>query len=144
MQNVPYKGSGPLLTDLLGGQVQLSFQVPSAASPYIKSGRLKAIAISGNKRTSALPQVPTFTEVGLPGIDVTTRFGIVAPAGTPNAIINKLSAEIGRILDMPDVVEKLSSRGMDTFISSPDQFAALMKADMARFAKVIKFANIKI
>lgn len=88
--------------------------------------------------------MPTFSEAGLPGINITAWFGIVAPAGTPKAIVDKLSAEIGRMLATPDVVEKLESWGFDPFISNSDQFAALLKADSAKFAKVIKLADIKI
>ena len=144
MQHVPYKGGGPALTDVIGGQVQLIFQSPPGAIPYIKSGRLKPIAVSGETRLPALPQVPTFTEAGLPGFDVKFWHGVLAPAGTPKAIIDKLSAEIARILNMADIKEKLASQGATPFVSTPEQFGALMKADYARYAKVIKTANIKL
>jgi len=143
MQHIAYKGTPPALTDLIGGQVQLSFIVPLSVAPHIKSGRLKAIAISGETRLPALPQVPTFTEAGLPGFDVKFWFGVLAPAGTPKEIIDKLSTEIAKILALPDIKENLLSQGMEPFISSPEQFAALIKADMAKFGGIVKAANIK-
>jgi len=142
-QHIPYKGGGPALTDLLGGLVQMAFNPPLAYLPHIKTGRLKAIAISGESRHSSLPQVPTFTEAGLPGYSIGYWIGVLAPTGTPKAIIDKLSTEIGRILAMPDTKEKIAVQGMDSFISSPEQFAALTKADMAKWGKVIKAAGIK-
>lgn len=144
LQHIPYKGGGPALTDLLGGRVQMFMNNPQTLVPYIKTGKIKPIAITGEKRSSALPQVPTFTEAGLPGINMSPWFGVLAPAGTPREIIDRLSAEIARILVMPDIKERFSSEGLETFISTPDQFAALIKADLARFAKIIKTANIKV
>jgi len=143
-QHVPYKGGGPALTDLLGGQVQMYFNTPVSFISHIKSGKLKAIAISGETRSPALPQVPTFTQAGLPGFDVGYWQGILVPAGTPRAIIDKLSAEVVRIVALPDIKEKLDSQGFAPFVSNADQFAALLKSDMAKYAKVIKAANIKI
>ncbi len=143
-QHVPYKGGGPALTDLLGGQVQMYFNTPVSFISHIKSGKLKAIAISGETRLTALPQVPTFTQAGLPGFDVGYWQGISVPAGTPKEIVDKLSAEFSKIMAMPDVSEKLVSQGMQPFFSRTEQFAALMKADSARYAKVIKAANIKL
>lgn len=144
IQNISYKGAGPALTDLIGGQVHMFINIPLNFIPYIKNGKIKAIAISGESRLPSLPQVPTFTEAGLPGFDVRYWYGIIAPAATPKAIIEKLSAEIGKILTTPDFREKLISQGVDPFTSTPDQFAALMKADTAKYAKVIKTANIKV
>ncbi len=144
MQHIPYKGSGQILPDLIGGQVQLAFMNPLNASPHIKTGQLKAIAIAGETRLSALPQVPTFTEAGLPGFEMRNWYGVFAPAGTPKELIDKLSTEIAKIMAMPDIKEKLASQGAQPFISTPDQFAALIKADMAKFAKIIKTANVKL
>ena len=144
MQNISYKGTGQAMTDLLGGQVQLGFLVPPPAIPHITAGKLKAIAVSGASRLSALPQVPTFTEAGLPGFEVKNWYGVLAPASTPMAIIDKLSTEIARILAMPDIKEKLGDQGMEPMISGPDQFAELIRAEMAKYGKVIKTANIKI
>ncbi len=143
MQHIPYKGSGQLLPELLGGQIQVSFQVPISAIAHIKSSKLKAIAIGGDQRLPALPQVPTFAEAGLPGFEVNTWFGILAPAGTPRAIIDKISAELAKILSMPDISQKLDGLGSTPFYSTPDQFAALIKADVAKYAKIIKTAGIQ-
>ncbi len=144
VQHIPYKGGAPAFTDLLGGQVQMMFAVPTVSTQYIKSGRLKAIAICSESRSSAVPQVPTFTEAGLPGLDLKNWYGILATAGTPKAIIDKLSTEIAKILALPDVKEKLLSMGLEPFYSTPEQFAVLMKADVAKYAKIIKTANIKL
>jgi len=143
IQHISYKGTAPGLTDLIGGHVQMSFFAPIAVVPHIKSGKLRGLAISGAVRLPALPQVPTFTEAGLPGFDARFWFGVLAPAATPKETIDKLSAEIARILALPEIQENLRSQGMVPFISTPEQFAALMKADLAKYAKVIKAANIK-
>lgn len=144
MQHVPYKGSAPALTDLLGGQVQLFFSPPKDAIPFVKDGRLKALAVSGDARLPALPDVPTFTESGLAGFEVKTWFALIAPAGVSREVVNKLSTEIARILRTPGFKERLSSQGLDVLISNPDQLVALMKSDTARFSRVIKSANIKL
>jgi tripartite-type tricarboxylate transporter receptor subunit TctC len=143
VQHIPYKGSGALMSDLIGGQVQLSFQIPISVIAHIRSGKLRAIAITGETRSSVLPEVPTFTEAGLPGYNAKAWFGIVAPAGTPRTIIGMLSGEIRKVLTAPDIKEKLSSQGMDPLISTPEEFAALIKTDIAQYAKIIKEANIK-
>jgi tripartite-type tricarboxylate transporter receptor subunit TctC len=144
IQHVPYKGAGPALVDLIGGQVQMFTNNGAPLIPLIKSGKIKGMAISGEARSPAVPQVPTFTEAGLPGVNMNTWQGILAPAGTPKAVIDKLAQEIARILAMPDFKEKLASNGADPFINTPEQFAALMKTDLARYAKLIKEANIKL
>ncbi len=142
MQHIPYKGSGQLLPDLMGGHIQLSFQSPAASIPYIKNGKLKTIAMGGEKRLPALPEVPTFAEAGLPGFEVNTWFGILAPAGTAREIIDKLATEIARVMTSPDITGKLDSLGTYPFISSPEKFAALIKSDIARYAKIIKTAKV--
>ena len=144
MQHVPYKGGGPAFTDLVGGQVQLAFNNAVNVLPHAKTGRLKAIAISGESRSSVLPQVPTFSEAGLPGFSAREWHGVIAPARTPKAIINTLSAAIGKAMAAPDILEKLASQGVDPYISTPEQFAALMHADAAKWGKVIQEANIKL
>jgi len=144
MQHVPYKGGGPAVTDLVSGQVQLFFNSPSSLLPYVKSGKLRGIAIARTTRLPALPQVPTFIESGLPGFGMKSWHGVLAPAGTPKAIINKLSTEIARILTLPDTIEKLAGQGGEPFISTPEQFAALLREDTEKYASIIKAANIKM
>ncbi len=144
LQHVPYKGSAPVLTDLIGGQIQLAFTPVNNAFPHVKSGRIKPLAISGKYRNAALPQVPNFTEAGLPDFDVGVWFGVTAPAGTPRAIIDKMSAEIRKMLTAPEIKEKLTGQGMDPYISTPEQMLEQMKADDRRFGAVIKAANIKL
>jgi len=144
-QHIPYKGATPALTDLLGGRVQVYFSSTLTAIPHIKSGRLKALAISGKARTSALPEVSTFSELGLKGLDeVGTWHGVMAPAGTPKEIIDKMSAEIAKYSAMADFRESLVKQGMNSFFSSPVQFAALLRSDLDKFSRIIKAANIKL
>jgi tripartite-type tricarboxylate transporter receptor subunit TctC len=142
--HVPYKGGGQALTDVMSGQVQMHFSVLISAIPQIRSGRLKAIAIGGDTRFAALPQVPTFTEAGLPGFSLRPWQGVLAPARTPRPIIDRLSGEIARILALPDIKERLVSLGMQPLISTPEQFAALMADDMAKSSAVIRTANIAL
>jgi len=144
MQDVPYKGGGPALIDLLGGQVKAFFNLPITFIPHIRNGKLKAIAVSGDARLTALPQVPTFTEAGLPGYDVKSWQGVIGPARLPRAIVDRLAAELAAIVALPDVRERVVSQGMETFYNGPASFGALMKEDMVRQAKVIKAANIKL
>lgn len=144
IQHIPYKGSGQILPDLLGGQVQMAFNQPVAYVPLIKAGKLKAIAVSGSNRLAALPQVPTFAESGLAGVDVNFWQGVLAPAGTPRPIVEKLSGEISRILALAETRETLVSQGTDPFISTPEQFSALLKSDLAKYGRIIKAANIKL
>ncbi|HZN22762.1 MAG TPA: tripartite tricarboxylate transporter substrate binding protein [Burkholderiales bacterium] len=144
MKHIPYKGGAQGLTDLMGGHVQASFSNALNVIPHVKNGRLKGLAITGEKRAAALPQVPTYAEAGLPQYDPKNWQGVVAPARTPKPIIAKLSSEMERILAMPDVAEKLVNSGMDPYYTGPEKMAALMKADYAETARIIKTANIKI
>jgi tripartite-type tricarboxylate transporter receptor subunit TctC len=144
IHHIPYKGGSPAVTDVMAGNVHLHFSAPITVVSQIRSGRLKAIAIGGEKRASALPQVPTFTESGLPGFDVRAWYGWLAPAGTPRPIIDRVSGELARALALPDIRQNLQSQGMEPFVTTADQMARLIAADRARFAKIIKTANIKI
>ena len=143
-QHIPYKGAGPVMIDLIGGHVQMFYSVPVNIIAHVKSGKLKAIAVTGQTRLTALPQMPTFAEAGLPGFDVKTWNGVLAPAGTSKTILGKLSAEIGAMLATPNVKEKLEGLGVGTLISTPDQFGAMIKSDMATYLKVIKTAHIRV
>jgi len=144
MQHIPYKGGGPAITDLIGGQVQLSFQAPATAMNLIKSGRVRAIATASKSRISALPDLPTFAESGLPEFQAEIWYGILAPAATPKEIVNRLSNEIAKAVALPDVKKQIASEGMEPFVTNPEEFAALMKADFVKYARVIKDAKIKI
>jgi len=144
MQQIPDKGGGPAMTDLLGGQVQVVFAIPSNVVGHVKSGKLRALAVTGEKRLAALPQVPTAIESGLKGFDGQNWYGILAPAGTPVPVVNKMSSEIAKILAQPDVSEKLQGQGMDPYYLNPEQFTGLMKSDLAKYTKVIRTANIKM
>jgi tripartite-type tricarboxylate transporter receptor subunit TctC len=144
MQHIPHKGAGPAVTDLMGGQVQMFMNNALPLTPFVKAGKLRAIAVSGPTRLRSLPEVPTFTEAGLPGYEVKSWQGILAPARTPKLIIDKLSQEIGRILGTAEVRDALLNMGADPFVSTPSEFAALIKTDLVRYAKLIKQANIKL
>jgi tripartite-type tricarboxylate transporter receptor subunit TctC len=144
LQHIPYKGAGPGVIDLMGGRIQIFSNNALPLTPFVKSGKIRAIAVSGETRLRSLPDVPTFTQGGLPGYEVKSWQGILAPAKTPKPIIDKLSQEIARILQMPDVSETLLTMGADPFVSTPQQFAALIKVDLVRYAKLIRTANIKL
>jgi tripartite-type tricarboxylate transporter receptor subunit TctC len=144
LRHIPYKGGSQVITDLMGGHVNVSFSNAINAIPHVKSGRLKGLAITGEKRTAALPDLPTYAEAGLPAYQPKNWQGLLAPAGTPAAIVARLSQEIGKILAMHDIGEKLVNSGMEPYHSGPEKMALQMKSDYAEGAKVIKAANIKI
>lgn len=143
MQHISYKGSGPLMTDILGGQIQLTFNVPSVTVQHVVAGKLRAIAVSGDARLASLPQVPTFDEVGVKDFDVSVRYGFLAPAGTPKAIVDRLSNEFGKILTMPDIRATLAKQGIEPRFTPSDRFAEQLRSDTAVYARVIKTAGIK-
>ena len=144
LQHIPYKGGGAALTDLLSGRVQLWFPNTVGISAHINSGKLKGLAVTGDKRFASMPQVPTFDEAGLPGFEMAGWFGILAPAGIAKEIVDKISKEVALVLAMPDVLERLESQGSQPFTSTPEQFSALLKSELAKYGKIIKSANIKI
>jgi tripartite-type tricarboxylate transporter receptor subunit TctC len=139
---VPYKGSSAAHPDLLAGRTALYIDTISAIQSHVKAGTVRGIAVSTIHRTSALPNVPTADEQGLKGYDANTNGGFLAPAGTPKAIINKLNAEINAALKLPDVKAKLEAAGIDIQGGTPQDYAALIKSDLAKWSKVIKEANI--
>jgi tripartite-type tricarboxylate transporter receptor subunit TctC len=143
-QQVNYKGAGPALTDQMSGHVQLAFTAPAAALSFIKSGKLRAIAISGDKRTPALAQVPTFAEAGLPGFEATLWFGVQTHGGTPKETVSRLSSDLARVINQPDISEKLVAQATEPYTMTPERFAARIKGDTTTYARVIKAANIKI
>ncbi len=143
MVAVHYKGGGPALIDLIAGRVSPGFATILSAAPHIEGGRLRALAVSTPKRSSALPDLPTVAEAGVPGYEFTGWWGVVVPARTPHAVISKLNGELVKILAQPDVRERLVREGADPASTTPEAFTAYMRSEVAKWSKVIKTANIK-
>ena len=145
--HIPYKGSGPAIQDVIGGQVDMMFDTTVVAGPHIESGKLRALAVTSAKRTPSLPNVPTVAESGGAGLadyEVISWQAIFAPANTPKPIVDRLHAEIGKILKEPDIQERVAKLGMQGADMTTDQIAAFQKAEVAKWAAVIKSANIKL
>jgi len=140
--HVPYKGVGQSISDLVGGQIDMMFTSPPNAIPHVKSGRLRALAVSTPKRSPLLPDVPTIAESGLKGFAIGTWFGILAPAGTPADIVNRLNTAIVKIMAMPDVQERLSNQGLDPVSSTPAEFSQHIRNELAKFQKLVAEARI--
>ena len=143
MTHVPYKGGGQAIIDLLGGHVQVMFSGFSAAMPHIKSGKIRALAVTGPQRSPALPEVPTIAEQGFPGVEATAWYGVLAPAATPQPIIARLHGEVVKILKVPDVVQKLDGLGFEIVGSQPAEFGAYIKSEMKKWAKVVQASGAK-
>jgi len=141
--HVPYKGNSPAIADLLSGQTQMSFATMPTVLPQVKAGKLRALASIGLARTVALPDVPTVAESGLPGFEVSNWIGLFAPAGTPSEIVAKLNAEVQKIMQSPDVQKRLETEGARFIPTTPGQFASFQRDELAKWAKIIKDANIK-
>ena len=144
MIHVPYKGSAPALTDIVAGQVSVMFDNLPSVLPFIKSCRLKPLAVSSAARSRALPEVPTVAESALPGFDVTVWFAVLAPAATPREIVNRLNAEVVKAIKTQDMRDRLAQQGAEAIGNTPEDFAAIIKRDLAKWAKVVKDANIKL
>jgi tripartite-type tricarboxylate transporter receptor subunit TctC len=144
MVHIPYKGLAPALVDLLAGEVQAMFSSVVAIVPSIKAGRLRALAVTGRRRAALLPEVPTLDEAGVPGYEAGSWYGILAPAGTPQAIVAKLHEAIVRALAQPEVRERLVSEGAEVIGSTPEAFAAHIAAELARMGKLIRDAGIRM
>ena len=144
MNHVPYKGDAGVLADVMAGQISLSFSNMPAYTPQIKAGRVRALAVSTSKRSPAAPEIPTMAEAGVQGYVAVAWFGLLAPANTPRDIVNKLSAETARILKMPDVNSRLSDLGAEPVGSTPAELDAHIKAEIVKWAKVIKDANVEL
>ena len=142
MKHVPYKGAGPALADLLGGQVDLMFDTVAQSLPHIKAGKLRALGVTTTRRSSSLPDVPTIAETGLPGYEMAAWIGLIAPAGTPDAIVQKLQGEIARIVKAPDVVDALRPQGLELAGTSSEEFSALIRKEMPGYAKMFKDAGL--
>ena len=142
MLGVPYKGSSPALTDTIGGQTQLMFPSLFSGQPFVKSGKLKALAIAGPRRVSSLPDVPTLKEAGVDGVDVTQWYGVFAPARTPRPVIDKLNAALNQVLHDKDTIKKLEDHGADVETSTPDAFGLMVKTELAKWRRVVQMARI--
>ncbi len=143
--HVPYKGAGLSVQDLVAGQVKVSFDTTAAVMPFVKSGKLRALAAAAPKRLSSLPDLPTVIEAGVAGYAMSSWYGMFAPAGTPTAIVRAIHAEVNRAQDLPDVKSHMEQLGSDdTRTATPEIFAAMVKADLVRFSAVVKAAGIKI
>jgi tripartite-type tricarboxylate transporter receptor subunit TctC len=142
--HIPYKGAGPALTDLLSGQVSLLFNNPLSSMPFVRSGRTRAIAVTGTKRLSAMPEVPTVAESGLPGFDSTIWLGFFLPAATPRDIVVRLNSEVVKIVQRPAVREWLAQQGMDAVGNTPEEFAARIRSDAVKWGAVIKASGARV
>jgi len=140
---VAYKGSGPALTALLGGEVQFMFPSTGSANPLLNSGKLRPLAVTSLKRSALAPGLPTVAESGLPGYESASLLAVFAPAGTPNAIVQRLSQEMVKALQRPEAKERLFKAGIEAVGSTPEQFAVTLKSEMAKWGKVIKDAGIR-
>lgn len=142
--HVPYKGGGPQLIDLLGGHVHSGFLVLPVVAPHLKTGRLRALAVSSTRRSPAIPDVPTLDESGVPGLDVTQWYGVFTPAGTARDVIARLHAEITEIIKLPNVKALMADLGAEPVGSTPAQFGDFLRAEIAKFRNVAKQANIRV
>jgi tripartite-type tricarboxylate transporter receptor subunit TctC len=142
--HVPYKGSAPAVTDLLGGHVSLMFDNMPSALPHVKAGKLRALAVSSLKRSPTAPEIPSVAESGLPGFEVSVWFAVLAPAATPKPILDRLNQVLVKALQAPDVRERLASQGAEPIGNTPEQFTQQMKRDLAKWAKVVKDADIRL
>ena len=141
--HVPYKGIAPAITDLVGGQVQLLFGDVGLVLPHVKAGNLKAIAVTSKQRATPLPDVPTMIEAGVPGYQMGTWWGLLAPAGTPRPIIARLSAEVRKALSLPEIQNAFKARSLEYELTTPEQFAARIRDEYDTWGRIVKEANIK-
>jgi len=144
MQHIPYKGSPPALQDVMGGQVTMTFDNITTAWPLAKDGKLRAVAVTTAKRSSIAPEVPTLAEAGLPGYEIGSWQGVFAPAGTPPEIVKRLNAEIVKIINSPDVQQRLSTLGAEPAPNTPEEFAAMVKLEVVKWADVVKKSGAKV
>lgn len=142
--HIPYRGSGPLITDLIGGQVQYSFETMTAATPHVKSGKLIAVAQTRPQRSKAYPEVPTVAEQGFPGFDASTWYGLAGPKGMPAALVARMNEDINRALALPDVAERLGLAGAEDSGGTAERFADFMRTERAKYSALVKDAGIKV
>jgi len=144
MVHIPYKGMALAVSDLIGGQVSLTFGTSLSVVPHVRSGRLRALAITGAQRSPALPELPTVAESGIPGYEASLWYGFVGPAGLPPEIVHRLNSEIVSVLRLADVRERLASQGVDARSSTPEEFARLLASDLERWANVVQRAGVRV
>jgi tripartite-type tricarboxylate transporter receptor subunit TctC len=142
--HVPYKGAAPALTDLVGGQIQMVFTSMPSVAQFIRNGTLRALAVTSGKRSEAFKEIPTIAESGYPGFDVNPWFGLFVPAGTPPTVVKQLNADINAVLKTVDVKEKFSAQGAEVFETSPEQFASILRADIAKWSKIVRDSGASI
>ena len=142
--HVPYKGSGPMLTDLIGGQINYSFDTMTAATPHVKSGKVIAVAQTRPARAKGHPNVPTMAESGFPGFDATTWYGLVGPARMAPGLVRRINEDVNKVLLMPDVMDKLEQSGAEDGGGSAEKFAAFIQTEVRKWARVVKEANVKV
>ena len=143
VSHIPYRGTAPSVTDVIGGQVDCTFTGAPAVIPHVRSGRLRALSVSSSKRLAALPDVPTTAESGYPGFEADQWYGLVAPAGTPAAVVARLNAEVNKALMLADVAQQLSVEGATPMPTTPQAFGDLIKHEIPRWAEVVKAGNVK-
>jgi tripartite-type tricarboxylate transporter receptor subunit TctC len=141
--HIPYKGSGPVITDLLGGQVQSAFLGIPPVQPHVASGRLRALAATGVQRSSAMPRVPTVAEAGLPGYELSPWYGVLAPAGTPPEIVARINSALAKSMRTPEMTERLAALGAEPEATTPEEYAARIRADTQKWTRVIREAGLK-
>ena len=141
--HIPYKGSAPAMVDVMGGNVQMVMDLMLSSMPHVKSGKLKAIAITSARRDPALPEVPTLSEAGFPGLEMSVWNGLMAPAGTPKEVIAKLNTEIRKAMELPDLEERIHAQGFSVLTGTPEQFSAVLRSEMDRWAKAVKDSGAK-
>ena len=144
MNHIPYKGSAPALTDLMAGQIQVAFDFMISAMPHVKSGKIKALAVTSTTRSPAAPDLPTVAESGVPGFEVIGWNGLVVPARTPKDVVAKLNAELKKALDQPDAKERFAAQGFSATWTTPEKFGAYIESEHAKWAKVVKDSGAKI
>jgi tripartite-type tricarboxylate transporter receptor subunit TctC len=142
MLHVPYKGSGPVTIDLMSGQIHATSASVSSQLPYIKSGKLRPLAVTSAKRSAQLPDVPTVIESGVPGYEVTIWYGLFVPAGVPQRIIGRLHAELVKVLATPTLQQRMANAGIDASSSTPSELSAFVKAEIAKWTQVVRIAGI--
>jgi tripartite-type tricarboxylate transporter receptor subunit TctC len=144
MLHVPYKGGAPAVSAVMSGEAQMTFNVITGTLPHVRSGKLRAIAVSSAKRAEVAPEIPTVGESGIPRFEVIAWYNIFAPARTPRSIVNRLNAELNRMLLQPDVRERFRTLGVTPLSGTPDDLGNLLKFEIARYAKLIKETGIKL